>query len=286
MERTEDRIPQLPKAFEAMTLDDIKTIERRRRFFKYATSLALCNWIGQLGFRELSTARPLSPEYPCPRTLEELSFIVQREMNVPIGEPEALSPETDGPDTGSITDLPAMFGNGMQRATDTGISNIPSHAREFFTYYGEDRVPDPSRIRCNNHAYGACRSFSQYGMPMHLLAIAPPLRHLLDVDWHVMAACPLYSRSDGAHAHLVFDNGTALLWRHGGLASFVAWSERNAPAGERRRIPAYGIARYREPKHSIAHPLLMHIAHAVDEADMQALELQRLTPPHEPGMIV
>jgi hypothetical protein len=285
MERTEDSELRLPEAFKAMTLDDIKNVERRRRFFKYATGFVLLNWLGQLGFQELTRARHLSPEYPCPRTLEELQFIIRREMNVPIGEPEAPLPGTDWQDLDSITDLPAMIGYGMQRATDAGIANIPGYAREFFAYYGEGEVPDPSRIRCNNHAYGACRSFSQYGMPMHLLAIAPPLRHLLDVNWHVMAVCPLSGRSDGVRAHLVFDNGRALLWRHSGLASFVAWSERNCPADERRRISTYGIARYREPKYPIAHPLLMHIAHAVEEDRMEALELKTLSPPRALGIV-
>ncbi|MDD5040882.1 MAG: hypothetical protein PHX87_01895 [Candidatus Peribacteraceae bacterium] len=287
MERTAQKELRLPRSFEPLTSDEIKTIERRRRFIKYAAGVVALNWIGRMGFRELTTALPSSPDYPQPRTLEELQFIVRREMNVPIGEPIVPSQEWDGPESGSITDLPAMIGNGFGRANDAGFANIPGHAREFFTYYGEDRLPDPSRIRCNNHAYGACRSFSQYGMPMHLLAIAPPLRHLLDVDWHVMAVCPLHSRSDDARAHLVFDNGTALLWRHGGLASFVAWSERNVPMEERRRIPSYGIARYREPKHPSTHRLLMHLAHAVEERGMQVLELQALTPAgHESGVIV
>lgn len=206
-------------------------------------------------------------------------------MNVPIGEPEAPSPGTDGPDLGSITDLPAMIGNGVQHATDTGITSIPGYARDFFTYYGEDEVPDLGRLRCNNHAYGACRSFSQYGMPMHLLAIKPPLRHLASRDWHVMSVCPLHGRADGARGHLVFDNGTALLWRHGGLGAFVSWYERSSPPGEQRRIPSYGIARYREPKHPMVHPLLMHIVYAVEETDMEALQLNTLSPPRGPSII-
>jgi len=269
-----------------MSLEELKAgVDRRRRFLKYSAFVVILNALGGMGFRELTTARPLSSEYPCPRSLPELQYIVRREMNVAINEPEIPNPEPDGSGGNSIIDLPAMLGNGMQRATDEGITNIPDNAREFFTYYGADEVPDLSRLRCNNHAYGACRSFSQYGMPMHLLAIAPPLRHLLDIDWHVMAFCPLSSRSDGEHAHLVFDNGTAHLWKHGGLASFVAWNERKSPPDARRAISAYGIARYREPKYSITHPLLMHIAHAVDEADMEALEVGSLSPQHGPSII-
>ncbi|MDD5624056.1 MAG: hypothetical protein PHI23_05110 [Candidatus Peribacteraceae bacterium] len=269
-----------------MSLEELKTgVDRRRRFLKYSASVVILNALGGMGFRKLTTARPLSPEYPRPRSLSELGYIVRREMNVAIDEPEAPNLQPDGPGGGSFADLPAMIGNGMQRAADTGFTNIPDNAREFFTYYGADEVPDPSRLRCNNHAYGACRSFSQYGMPMHLLAVAPPLPHFLDIDWHVMAFCPLVSRSDGERAHLVFDNGTAHLWKHGGLASFVAWNERKSPPDERRAIAVYGIARYREPKYPITHPLLMHIAHAVSETDMETLEVGSLSPQREHSII-
>lgn len=255
-----------------------QNLERRRRFLKYATGVVLLDGLARLGFRELVTPCPLTPDFPRPQTLQELQFVVRRELNVPIAVPETPSPEIDGQDAGSIIDLPQMIGNGLQHAADAGFTNIPGYARDFFRYYGEGDVPDLGRLRCNNHAYGACRSFSQYNMPMHLLAIAPSLRHLASRDWHVMAVCPLHGRSDGAHAHLVFDNGTALLWNHGDLGAFVSWSERNSPIDERRRISSYGIARYREPKYPIAHPLLMHIAYAVEEERMEALELNALFP--------
>lgn len=248
---------------------------RRRRFVAWAGGIVLGSQAARSLVGELLTARIQKPDLPVPRTFRDFCMTVFRELRTPIGEPQVEHDQQGTNRPGSVADLPAMIGNGIGRAKDVGVSNIPSDAYDYFSSYGE-QGPDLLRQRCNNHAYDTCRAFARYGLPMHLLGIVPPVRHLLAKDWHVMAFCPLHGTGDDARAHLIIDNGRPLLWRHESLEKFVAWYERDSPPDERRWIPPKGIARYREPKHPSAHPLLMHIAHAVSSPTLESLELDAL----------
>lgn len=262
---------------ESETLFDQERLQGRRRFLKAAATVILLHDAGRIGLRELLSPKELPQEHPSPRTLQELDYVVRRELSDHIHDIPKPPEDPSDSGTGSLADLPAMLGNGLHRATNTGVKNIPGYASDFFTHYGEGGILDPSRVRCNNHAYDACRIFSRYGMPMHLLTLAPPIRHFLSVDWHVMAFCPLRGRSDDARGTLIFENGTPLFWRHGGLAAFAAWHEQDQPSEKSRFIPWRGIARFREPEHPVTHRLLMHLGHAVAEENMEAFTIDALT---------
>ena len=269
-------------AMESETLFDQERLQGRRRFLKAAAAVLLCNEAARIGLHELLIPKTQAPEFSAPRTLNELGYVIWRELSARIHDIPKPQADPQGTGAGSFIDLPAMIGNGFQHVKDTGITNIPGAASDFLTRYGEGDLTDPSYVRCNNHAYDACRKFARYGMPMHLVALAPPIRHFCSFDWHVMAFCPLQGNQDNTQGTLVFSNGTPLLWRHGGLNAFAAWHEQALPPEKRRWIPWRGIARFHEPEHPITHRLLMHIGHAVVEKDVEALTIDSLMPEKMP----